>query len=156
MYKFLFRAHLDSCYAANPVTGEREFVEQLVDARKLKVYSDMVVKANGSSMVGDGPADCAVAVCRQSSTSRRFSGADGAGGVDYGSLSRIMPSGLLMSRSGSGQKAVRQEWRWHEMLERYRSVTDDEAAREEVQREKDRESGMSPAEVIASYLGSEA
>ena len=45
-YRMLFRAHLDSCYASNPETGEQEFVEQLVDARKLKVYSDAILKAN--------------------------------------------------------------------------------------------------------------
>ena len=44
--RMLYRKHLESCYATNPVTGEREFVEQLVDARKLKVYQDMVIKAN--------------------------------------------------------------------------------------------------------------
>ena len=37
---------MDSCYASNPETGEQEFVEQLVDARKLKVYSDAILKAN--------------------------------------------------------------------------------------------------------------
>ena len=45
-YRMLFRAHLDSCYASNPETGEQEFVEQLVDVRKLKVYSDAILKAN--------------------------------------------------------------------------------------------------------------
>jgi hypothetical protein len=45
-YRMLFRTHLESCYATNPETGEKEFVEQLVDARKLKVYSDAILKAN--------------------------------------------------------------------------------------------------------------
>ena len=42
----LIQKHLESCYAADPVSGVLEFVEQLVDARKLKVYWDMVGKAN--------------------------------------------------------------------------------------------------------------
>ena len=44
--KWLIQKHLESCYAADPVSGVLEFVEQLVDARKLKVYWDMVGKAN--------------------------------------------------------------------------------------------------------------
>jgi len=44
--KMLIQKHLESCYAADPVSGVLEFVEQLVDARKLKVYWDMVGKAN--------------------------------------------------------------------------------------------------------------
>jgi hypothetical protein len=52
--KELIRAHLDSCYAADPVTGVLEFVEQLVDARKLKLYWEMVAKANRSIMIETG------------------------------------------------------------------------------------------------------
>src|SRR5215211_5152106 len=43
IYKFLIQKHLESCYAADPVTGVLEFVEQLVDFRKLKTYSDQVI-----------------------------------------------------------------------------------------------------------------
>jgi len=41
-YMMLFRAHLESCYAVNPVTGETEFFEQLVDAKKLQMYSSEI------------------------------------------------------------------------------------------------------------------
>jgi hypothetical protein len=45
-YMMLFRKHLESCFATNPMTGEKEFIEQLVDARKLKIYSDQIYKFN--------------------------------------------------------------------------------------------------------------
>ena len=52
--RWLIQKHLESCYAADPVSGVLEFVEQLVDARKLKVYWDMVGKANRAIMIETG------------------------------------------------------------------------------------------------------
>jgi hypothetical protein len=78
--------------------------------------------------------------------SRRFAGADGAGGVDYGELVQKHAEWVASEPERERAKAVREEWHWYDMLERYRSVADDERAREEVQRDKDKASGMSPTE----------
>ena len=145
-YKFLVRAHLESCYATNPVTGEREFVEQLVDARKLKVYSEMVFKANRIMMVEMGQQIAPLPAVGAVTESRRFAGADGAGGVDYGELVQKHAEWVAAEPERERAKAVRQEWRWYDMLQRYRSITDLEAAHEQVQRDKDKASGMSPHE----------
>ncbi len=66
--------------------------------------------------------------------------------MDYGELAAIHTEWVAAEPERERQKAVRQEWRWHDMEQRYASVTDLEAAREQVQRDKDRESGMSPGE----------
>jgi len=46
IFRMLAHKHLESCYATNLESGEREFVEQLVDARKMKVYNDAIGKNN--------------------------------------------------------------------------------------------------------------
>jgi hypothetical protein len=145
-YKFLARAHLESCYATNPVTGEREFVEQLVDARKLKVYSELMFKANRIMMVEMGQQIAPLPAVGAVTESRRSAGADGAGGVDYGELVQKHQQWLAAAPERERKAAVRQEWHWYDMFERYRSVADDERAREEVQRDKGKTSGMSPTE----------
>jgi hypothetical protein len=149
-YKFLVRAHLESCYATNPVTGEREFVEQLVDARKLKVYSEMVFKANRIMMVEMGQQIAPLPAIGQTPTSQQVAGFDGAGGVDYQELVQRHAAWVAeepeREQERERRKGVRKEWYWHETLQRYRSVADDEMAREHVQRDKDRKSGMSPSE----------
>jgi hypothetical protein len=133
-YKFLARAHLESCYATNPVTGEREFVEQLVDARKLKVYSELMFKANRIMMVEMGQQIAPLPAVGAVTESRRSAGAPEA------------PAVACCCAGAGTQAAVRQEWHWYDMFERYRSVADDERAREEVQRDKGKTSGMSPTE----------
>jgi hypothetical protein len=80
--KMLIQKHLESCYAADPVTGVAEFVEQLVDARKLKVYWDMVGKANKAIESEMGQQIAPLPAVGAVTESRRFAGADGAGGVD--------------------------------------------------------------------------
>jgi hypothetical protein len=41
-YMMLFRKHLESCYAMDPATGEKEFFEQLVDVKRLQMYSSEI------------------------------------------------------------------------------------------------------------------
>jgi hypothetical protein len=144
--KMLIQKHLESCYAVDPVSGVLEFVEQLVDARKLKVYWDMVGKANKAIESEMGQQIAPLPAVGAVTESRRFAGADGAGGVDYGELVQKHQEWVAEEPVRERKKAVREEWRWYDMLERYRSVTDLERAREQVQRNKDREAGMSPAE----------
>jgi hypothetical protein len=146
MYKFLIQKHLDSCYAAYPVSGVLEFVEQLVDYRKLKAYSDQVIKANRMIESEMGQQVAPMPSVDKSSTSRQFSGADGAGGVDYGELAAKHSEWLAKAPERERQAAVRKEWHWFEMWQRYARVAGVETAHEQVQREKDKASGMSPEE----------
>jgi hypothetical protein len=146
IYKFLIQKHLESCYAADPVTGVLEFVEQLVDFRKLKTYSGELIKANRMIESEMGQQVAPMPSVDKSSTSREFSGADGAGGVDYGELAVKHAEWVARAPERERAKAVREEWHWHEMQQRYASVTDFDTAREEVQRDKDKASGMSPTE----------
>jgi hypothetical protein len=146
IYKFLIQKHLESCYAADPVTGVLEFVEQLVDYRKLKTYSGELIKANRMIESEMGQQVAPMPSVDKSSTSREFSGADGAGGVDYGELAVKHAEWVARAPERERAKAVREEWHWHEMQQRYASVTDFDTAREEVQRDKDKASGMSPTE----------
>jgi hypothetical protein len=152
MYKLLIQKHWDSCYAADPVTGVLEFVEQLVDYRRLKVYSDQLVKANKAIESEMGQQIAPLPAVGEVDTSRKFSGVDGAGGVDYQELVVKRAEWVAAAPERERKEAVREEWHWHDMLQRYRSVSDDEAAREQVQRDKDRKSGMSPREVMEAAL----
>ncbi len=145
-YKFLIQKHLESCYAADPVSGVLEFVEQLVDYRKLKAYSDQLVKANKAIESEMGQQIAPLPAVGAVTESRRFAGADGAGGVDYGELAQKHAAWVAEEPVRERKKAIREEWRWYDMEQRYASVTDLEAAREQVQRDKDKASGMSPAE----------
>jgi hypothetical protein len=140
-YMMLFREHLASCLAINPVTGEKEFVEQLVDARKLKIYSDMIGKFNKLLALETGQL-----LSLDDGMAAKVLGLDGKNGIDYPQIVTELPE-------RERQQQVRQEWHWHDMFQRYRSVTDDDAdAREQVQRLKDRESGMSPREAFDARL----
>jgi hypothetical protein len=140
-YMMLFREHLASCLAINPVTGEKEFVEQLVDARKLKIYSDMIGKFNKLLALETGQL-----LTLDDGMAAKVLGLDGKNGIDYPQIVTELPE-------RERQQQVRQEWHWHDMFQRYRSVTDDDAdAREQVQRLKDRESGMSPREAFDARL----
>ncbi len=144
--KMLIQKHLESCYAADPVSGVLEFVEQLVDYRKLKAYSDQLVKANKAIESEMGQQIAPLPAVGAVTESRRFAGADGAGGVDYGELAQKHAAWVAEEPVRERKKAIREEWRWYDMEQRYASVTDLEAAREQVQRDKDKASGMSPAE----------
>lgn len=103
MYKFLIQKHLDSCYAADPVSGVLEFVEQLVDYRRLKAYSDQVVKANRMIESEMGQPIAPLPAFGDASASRRHSGADDAGGVDYQVLAKGHAEWVATNRSGSGR-----------------------------------------------------
>jgi hypothetical protein len=81
----LIREHLASCFATNPVTGQREFVERLVDARKLKVYVDMLDKAVKMVMVETGQQ-----VQMPEQYTRQVLGLNGNGGVDYGAIAQAV------------------------------------------------------------------
>jgi hypothetical protein len=145
-FMMLIQKHLESCYALNPETGEREFVEQLVDSKKMKDYASLVMAANKRVMIETGQQIAPLPPIGAVTESRRFAGADGAGGVDYGELVQKHQEWVADEPERERKAAVRQEWHWHETLQRYRSVVDDEMAREHVQRDRDRKSGMSPAE----------
>ena len=106
----------------------------------------MVFKANRIMMVEMGQQIAPLPAVGAVTESRRFAGADGAGGVDYGELVQKHQEWVAAEPERERAKAVREEWRWYDMLERYRSVADEERAREEVQRDKDKASGMSPTE----------
>jgi hypothetical protein len=135
----LYRTHLNSCYATNPETGEQEFVEQLVDARKLKVYADGIIKAK-TRIEAEMGQQIAPSAGPDVAWTRKVTGADGAGGIDYSELVR-------KHAEWQARSAVRDEWRWQEMLEQnLRRGMDWEQATEAVQQKKDRESGMSPDE----------
>ena len=47
--------------------------------------------------------------------SRRFAGADGAGGVDYGELAANHAEWVAAEPVRERKKAVREEWRWYDM-----------------------------------------
>ena len=145
-FMMLIQKHLESCYALNPETGVREFVEQLVDSKKMKDYASLVMAANKRVMIETGQQIAPLPAIDKSLTSREFAGADGAGGVDYQELVQRHAEWVAAAPERERAKAVREEWHWHETFERYRSVADDERAREEVQRDKDKASGMSPTE----------
>ena len=146
MYKFLIQKHFESCYAADPVTGVLEFVEQLVDYRRLKAYSDQVHKANRAIESEMGQQIAPLPAAGEAGLSRQVAGVDGAGGLDYQELVQRHAEWVAAEPERARKKAVREEWQWHEKFQRYRSVVDDERAYEEVQREKDKASGMSPRE----------
>jgi hypothetical protein len=132
MYKFLIQKHLESCYAADPVTGVLEFVEQLVDFRKLKTYSGELIKANRMIESEMGQQVAPLPAVGAVTESRRFSGADGADGVDYGELAVKHAEWVARAPERERAKAVREEWRWYDMLQRYRTVSDLEAAHEAI------------------------
>jgi len=71
---------------------------------------------------------------------------DGKGGLDYEARVQANREWEAGAPERERQAAVRKEWHWFEMEQRYASVTDLERAREQVQRDKDKVSGMTPAE----------
>jgi hypothetical protein len=147
----LFRKHLESCYATNPETGEKEFVEQLVDARKLKIYSDAVDKNNKMLMIETGQQ-----LRLDEKWTEKALGVDGRGGVDYPALvqtTREWDAGApLRAANRAQEKAARDQWfdeDWIQSLVRDGMARD--AAERAVQRERDRKDGFSPAEVRSRH-----
>jgi hypothetical protein len=137
-YLFLFKAHLESCYAVNPVTGEREFVEQLVDARKLKMYSAEVRSALKQLMIETGQQ-----VQLDKSMTREALGLDGKNGIDYPQIVAELPE-------RERKAAVDREWREHEYeLSLYQMDArhyGPEHAEEKYAERADRKAGMTVAE----------
>ena len=76
------RALLASCYVIDGHTGQPEFAADLVDHRKLKVYSDMVFKADKLAAEETGQLPLRVDGLDQQ-WSAMVVGVNGKGGVDY-------------------------------------------------------------------------
>jgi hypothetical protein len=150
-YKMLFKAHLESCFAANPLTGEREFVERLVDWQRLKAYSSEVRASLKALMIETGQQ-----LRLDEKWTEKALGVDGRGGVDYSALveaTREWDAGApLRAAKRAQEKAARDQWfdeDWIQSLVRDGMARD--AAERAVQRERDRKAGFSPAEVKSRH-----
>jgi hypothetical protein len=143
----LIREHLASCFATDPVTGQKGFVEQLVDARKLKVYVDMLDKALKLTMIETGQQ-----VRLDDRWTERVLGLNGKNGIDYPAIVQTQreweADAPQRAAKRAREKAVRDEWfdaDWVASL--VRDGTPRKQAVEAVQRERDRKNGLSPAGV---------
>jgi len=150
-FMMLFRKHLESCYATNPETGEKEFVEQLVDARKLKIYSDAVDKNNKMLMIETGQQ-----LRLDEKWTERALGVDGRGGVDYG----VIVQGTRKWDAGAPQRAAeiarkraaRDQWFDEDWVaSMVRDGMSRDAAERTVRLQRDRKNGFSPAEVKSRH-----
>jgi hypothetical protein len=98
-YKILFKAHLESCFAANPLTGKREFVERLVDWQRLKAYSSEVRASLKALMIETGQQ----LQLDDTKWAEKVLGVDGRGGVDYG----VIVEATREWDAGAPQRAAR-------------------------------------------------
>jgi hypothetical protein len=117
-FMMLFRKHLESCYATNPMTGEKEFIEQLVDAKKLKIYSDAVDKNNRLLMIETGQQ---VSLPEQYSQYALGLGSN-AEGVDYAKISQ-------RKRVAAAEKQRREDAERKWLIENAETVAEDEVDR---------------------------
>jgi hypothetical protein len=117
----LIRAHLASCWATDPVTGEKEFVERLVDARKLKVYADMMDKALRRTAEETGQLPQRVEGLDERWTPKLL-GLDGNNGVDY-------PAIVQAAVQRQAEWEARAPWREAEKQELERRRADEKAER---------------------------
>jgi hypothetical protein len=145
------RALLASCFVIDGQTGQPEFAADLVDHRKLKVYSDMVFKADKLAAEETGQLPQRVDGLDQQWTAKVL-GVNGKGGVDYPVLTqaaREWDAGAPQRAAERARKeAVREEWLDDSLI---RSLVRDGTSRglaaDIVQRERDRKNGFSPEEV---------
>jgi hypothetical protein len=145
------RALLPSCYVIDGHTGQPEFAADLVDHRKLKVYTDMVFKADKLAAEECGQLPQRVDGLDQQWTAKVL-GVNGKGGVDYPGLTqaaREWEAGAPARIAEQARKeAVRVAWeddRMYQFL--VAEGTSKSMARDVVQQERDRKNGLSPDEV---------
>ena len=150
-YKMLFKAHLESCFAANPLTGEREFVERLVDWQRLKAYSSEVRASLKALMIETGQQ-----LRLDEKWAEKALGVDGRGGVDYGVIveaTRKWDAGAPQRAAEIARKrAARDQWFDEDWVtSMVRDGMSRDAAERTVQLQRDRKNGFSPAEVKSRH-----
>jgi hypothetical protein len=108
------RALLGSCYVIDGHTGQPEFAADLVDHRKLKVYTDMVFKADKLAAEECGQLPQRVDGLGQQWTAKVL-GVNGKGGVDYPVLTqaaREWEAGAPARAAELARKLrIEEEWR---------------------------------------------